>query len=49
MGGGGSGAGGWLDGAGAGGELGVLALAEQGADLVRVEQAGQPEEVFLFR
>src|SRR5439155_2668686 len=46
---GGGGGGGWLDGAGAGGELGVLALAEQGADLVRVEQAGQAEEVLFLR
>ena len=38
-----------LSGLGAGGELGLLTLAEQGADLVRLEQAGQPEEVFLFR
>jgi hypothetical protein len=38
-----------VDGARAGGELGVLALAEQGTDLVRVEQAGQAEEVLLLR
>jgi len=35
--------------AGAGGELGLLALAEQGPDLVGIEQAGQAEEVFLLR
>ncbi len=30
------------------GQLGVLALAEQGPDLVRFEQAGQAEEVLLL-
>ena len=35
--------------AGAGGELGLLALAEQGPDLVGFEQAGQAEEVLLLR
>ena len=36
-------------GAGAGGDLGVLALAEQGPDLVRFQQAGQAEEVLFLR
>jgi hypothetical protein len=47
--GGGGGGGGGAGGAGEGGELGALALAEQGADLVGVEQAGQAEEVLFFR
>src|SRR5580693_5205405 len=36
-------------GRGPGGKLGLLALAEQGPDLVGFEQAGQAEEILLLR